>query len=76
MRDMNQLLKLWDGSKEQISAGDRDSTCSLVPEELYSGHVYIKSGVLPFKRVVGNDRHAMVYESLYMNFENKNEGLW
>ena len=54
-------------------SGDVDNTCP-VPEDCYTSHLYIKSGNSSFKRTIGKDRNAMVYESLYMNFEN--QGLW
>lgn len=57
-------------------SGDEDNTCRSVPKDSYIEHVYIKSGNSSFKRVTGNDRHAMVYESLYMNFKNNEDGLW
>ena len=38
--------------------------------------MYIKSGNSSFKRTIGKDKNAMVYESLYMNFEKEKEGLW
>ena len=60
-------------------SGNEDNTCEIVPKEIYDKHVYIKSGNSSFKRVTGNDKHAMVYESLYMNFEEvnrKEKGLW
>ena len=62
-------------------SGDVDNTCDDVPKEIYKHHLYIKSGNSSFKRTIGKDRNAMVYESLYMNFDKKNndikeEGLW
>ncbi len=45
-------------------SGDIDNTYA-VPTDIYSEHLYIKSGVSSFKRVIGKDRHAMVQESLY-----------
>lgn len=57
-------------------SGNEDNTCSVVPKECYNKHVYIKSGNSSFKRVTGNDKNAMVYESLYMNFHNEYNGLF
>lgn len=57
-------------------SGDVDNTCN-VPNELYTHHLYIKSGNSSFKRTIGKNKHAMVYESLYWNFEIENDkGLW
>lgn len=56
-------------------SGDVDNTCD-VPNNLYTQHFYIKSGNSSFKRTIGKDRHAMVYESLYINFEKESDGLW
>lgn len=56
-------------------SGDDDNTCN-VPKDCYKEHLYIKSGNSSFKRTIGKDKHAMVYESLYMNYERTNEGLW
>lgn len=36
-----------------------------VPQDIYDKHVYLKSGNSSFKRIVGNSRDSMVYESLY-----------
>ena len=49
-------------------SGSEDNTCQ-VPEDCYIKHLYIKSGNSSFKRTTGNDKNAMVYESLYLNFE-------
>ena len=57
-------------------SGNVDNTCSVVPEECYEQHLYIKSGNSSFKRVTGNDKNSMVYESLYMNFHNEYNGLF
>lgn len=51
-------------------SGDVDNT-SPVPENCYKKHLYIKSGNSSFKRTTGNDKHAIVYESLYLNFEKE-----
>lgn len=48
-------------------SGDTDNTYP-VPESCYKKHIYIKSGNSSFKRTIGNDKHAMVYESLYLNY--------
>ena len=56
------------------TSGDIDNTYS-VPEKCYKKHIYLKSGNSSFKRIVGKNKNAMVYESLYLNFENIN-GLW
>ena len=57
-------------------SGNVDNTCKTIQKEIYKEHVYIKSGNSSFKRVIGNNKHAIVYESLYMNFQPKKEGLW
>ena len=54
----------WVMSYDGIS-GDVDNTYS-VPEELYSRHVYIKSGNSSFKRVTGKSNDSVVFESLYI----------
>lgn len=46
-------------------SGDVDSTYQL-PKDLYSEHLYIKSGNSSFKRTIGNSTDSMVYESLYI----------
>lgn len=48
-------------------AGDQDLTAP-VPESLYVRHEYLHSGNSSFRRVIGNDRHAEVFESLYLNY--------
>lgn len=55
-------------------SGDVDNTYS-VPEKCYRRHLYIKSGNSSFKRTIGKDRNAMVYESLYLNYDGDND-LW
>lgn len=45
-------------------AGDDDMTAD-VPREIYDTHEYIRSGNSSFRRVIGNDRNCIVYESLY-----------
>lgn len=47
--------------------GTNDMTYA-VPENLYRCHEYIRSGNSSFHRIMGNNNHADVYESLYMNF--------
>lgn len=48
-------------------SGDEDKTFEL-PQNCYKQHFYIKSGNSSFKRTTGNDKNAMVYESLYLNY--------
>lgn len=48
-------------------SGEDDNTYDL-PQDCYQHHLYIKSGNSSFKRTIGNDRNAMVYESLYLNY--------
>ena len=55
-------------------SGDIDNTYS-VPENCYRRHLYIKSGNSSFKRTIGKDKNAIVYESLYMNYDDES-GLW
>lgn len=55
-------------------SGSVDNTCD-VPGVCYKKHMYIKSGNSSFKRTIGKDKNAMVYESLYLNYE-ENKGLW
>lgn len=57
-------------------SGQVDNTCD-VPQGCYVNHMYIKSGNSSFKRTIGKDRNAMVYESLYLNYEVKDDyKLW
>ena len=49
-------------------SGEVDNTYC-VPESCYKRHLYIKSGNSSFKRTIGKDRNAMVYESLYLNYD-------
>lgn len=56
-------------------SGKVDNTCD-VPEDCYKTHMYIKSGNSSFKRTIGKDRNAMVYESLYLNYEEPIIKLW
>lgn len=46
-------------------SGEEDNTFA-VPKELYSEHLYIKSGNSSFKRVIGKSSDSIVYESLYI----------
>ena len=46
-------------------SGKIDNTFE-VPVDVYNRHFYIKSGNSSFKRTVGKDKNAMVYESLYI----------
>lgn len=55
-------------------SGDVDNTYC-VPKKCYKNHFYIKSGNSSFKRTIGKNKNAMVYESLYLNYENT-DGLW
>lgn len=48
-------------------AGGEDLTYE-VPEDLYVRHEYLASGNSSFRRVIGKNRHAEVYESLYLNY--------
>ena len=49
-------------------SGKEDNTFD-VPDELYTVHKYIKSGNSSFKRVIGKDKNAQVYESLYIKYQ-------
>lgn len=55
-------------------SGDIDNTYS-IPNDCYRRHFYIKSGNSSFKRTIGKDKNAIVYESLYLNYDDTN-GLW
>lgn len=46
-------------------SGDIDNTYD-VPKDLYSEHIYLKSGNSSFKRTIGNSKNSIVYESLYL----------
>lgn len=48
-------------------SGDVDCTYD-VPKECYKRHSYIRSGNSSFRRTIGKDRNAVVYESLYLNY--------
>ena len=52
-------------------SGDVDNTYDLVPKECYVEHRYIKSGNSSFKRLMSENKNAMVYESLYTNYVPK-----
>lgn len=56
-------------------AGDEDLTYK-VPACLYKKHMYIISGNSSFRRVIGKSRDTMVYESLYLNYEPEEHGLF
>lgn len=56
-------------------SGDVDNTCD-IPTKCYKKHLYIKSGNSSFKRIIGKDKNAIVYESIYINYEPEKEGLW
>lgn len=57
-------------------SGDVDNTYS-VPEKCYKKHLYIKSGNSSFKRTIGKNRNAIVYESLYLSYMPENDSsLW
>ena len=53
-------------------SGECDNTYS-VPDWCYKRHLYLKSGNSSFKRTTGNDRNAMVYESLYLSYDAPDE---
>ena len=46
-------------------SGKTDNTYA-VPKDLYSKHEYLLSGNSSFKRIVGESRNSVVYESLYL----------
>lgn len=50
-------------------SGEIDNTYTL-DESLYDEHIYLRSGNSSFKRTTGNDKHAIVYESLYISEAN------
>ena len=47
---------------------DKEDFTYAVPDDLYKTHEYLKSGNSSFRRVIGNDPHADVSESLYLNY--------
>ncbi len=55
-------------------SGNVDNTYN-IPNDCYKRHLYIKSGNSSFKRTIGKDKNAIVYESLYLNYDSDN-GLW
>ena len=55
-------------------SGNVDNTYN-IPNDCYRRHFYIKSGNSSFKRTIGKDKNAIVYESLYLNYDGDN-GLW
>lgn len=55
-------------------SGNVDNTYN-IPNDCYRRHLYIKSGNSSFKRTIGKDKNAIVYESLYLNYDDVN-GLW
>lgn len=54
----------WALSYDGIS-GNQNNTFD-VPKDLYDEHIYLKSGNSSFKRTIGKDRNAIVFESLYV----------
>ena len=50
-------------------SGGMDNTAN-VPQDIYDNHVYLKSGNSSFKRIVGNSRDSVVYESLYVKVKH------
>lgn len=46
-------------------SGDIDNTYE-VPKDIYSEHIYLKSGNSSFKRTIGKSKYSIVYESLYL----------
>lgn len=46
-------------------SGNKDNTFD-VPDNIFDKHLYIRSGNSSFKRVIGKDNNAIVYESLYL----------
>lgn len=47
-------------------SGDKNQTYP-VPSNLYSSHIYLKSGNSSFRRILGKDTSCIVYESLYLS---------
>ena len=47
-------------------SGKNDNTYN-VPKDIYTSHIYLRSGNSSFKRIIGKDRNAIVFESLYLN---------
>lgn len=48
--------------------GEDDRTAD-IPADLYSRHIYVKSGNSSFKRIKTAEKDAVVYESLYLRVE-------
>lgn len=46
-------------------SGNIDNTYA-VPEDVYTKHIYIKSGNSSFKRTIGKSNNSIVFESLYI----------
>ena len=46
-------------------SGNTDNTYP-IPQDIYSEHKYLKSGDSSFKRLLGNKKDRMVFESLYL----------
>lgn len=46
-------------------SGDVDNTYK-VPEDLYTSHLYLRSGNSSFKRTIGKSNDSIVFESLYV----------
>jgi DNA adenine methylase len=44
----------------------KENHTSNVPVDMYDEHLYLKSGNSSFKRIIGTDKSAIVYESLYI----------
>ena len=54
-----------------------DNLISDVPKKLYKKHLLINSGNSSFRRIIGNNNHCNVQESLYLSFEPEfNETLF
>lgn len=57
-------------------SGNVDNTYN-IPNDCYDIHTYIKSGNSSFKRTIGKNKNAIVYESLYLDYIPKNiNSLW
>lgn len=54
---------------------DKEDLTYKVPQDIYVSHEYLNSGNSSFRRVIGNDPHANVEESLYCNFVPEKECL-
>ena len=46
-------------------SGNIDNTYA-VSEDVYTKHIYIKSGNSSFKRTIGKSNNSIVFESLYI----------